>query len=238
MPPGRFSDSHMFHGWSSTTRARAEPAPTIPGTGAEPNPIERSDQGVESNARLTGSTAVVLLILFAVEGATLIGVRAHLNLHVFVGMLVIPPVLLKIGSTTWRFARYYSGSPPYRRKGPPPALLRMLGPLLVVLTLILLASGVVLVLAPHALGGRLPFIHKASFILWFAAMTIHVLGHILETAKLAPLDLGRRTRSQVAGASARQWSLVAALAVGCLLGFAMLGPTSTYLHHHGGFFHP
>ena len=96
---------------------------------AEPNPIERSDQGVESNARLTGATAVVLLILFAVEGATLIGVRAHLDLHVFVGMLVIPPVLLKIGSTTWRFARYYSGSPPYRRKGPPPVLLRMLGPL-------------------------------------------------------------------------------------------------------------
>src|ERR1700744_3779136 len=197
-----------------------------------------SDEGVESNARLTGATAVVLLILLAVEGATLLGVRAHLDVHVFVGMLLIPPVLLKIGSTTWRFARYYSGSPAYRRKGPPPAVLRLLGPILVVLTIILLASGVALVLAPHAVGDRLPFIHKASFFLWFAAMTIHVLGHIVETAKLAPLDLGRRTRAQVTGASARQWSLVAALAVGCVLGLVMLGPTATYLHHHSGFLHP
>jgi hypothetical protein len=197
-----------------------------------------SEDGVKSNARLTGATAVVLLILLAVEGATLLGIRAHLDVHVFVGMLLIPPVLLKIGSTTWRFARYYSGSPPYRRKGPPPAVLRLLGPVLVVLTVILLASGVALVLSPHALGGRLLFIHKASFFLWVAAMTIHVLGHIVETARLAPLDLGRRTRAQVAGASARQWSLVAALAVGSVLGVVMLGPTATYLHHHGGFFHP
>jgi hypothetical protein len=193
---------------------------------------------MESNARLTGATAVVLLILFAVEGATLFGVRAHLDLHVFVGMLLIPPVLLKIGSTTWRFARYYTGSPPYRRKGPPQVILRMLGPLLVLLTAILLASGVALILTPHGLGDRLPLIHKASFILWFAAMTVHVLGHIVETAKLAPLDLGRRTRSQVAGASARQWSLLTALATGSLLGVVMLGPTATYLHQQTGFIHP
>jgi hypothetical protein len=65
-------------------------------------------------------------------------------------------------------------------------------------------------------------------------MTIHVLGHIVDTAKLARLDLGRRTRAQVAGASARQSSL----AVGSELGVVMLGPTATYLPHHGGFFHP
>ena len=147
-------------------------------------------------------------------------------------------MLLKIGSTTWRFVRYYRGSPAYRRKGPPPVILRLLGPVLVVLAVILLVSGVALVLEPHALGGRLLFIHKASFFLWFAAMTIHVLGHVVETAKLAPLDLARRTRAQVAGASARQWSLIASLAVGCVLGLVMLGPTATYLHQHSRFFHP
>ncbi len=204
---------------------------------AGPNESSPSDEGVESNARLTGATAVILLVLFAIEGATLLGVRAHLDVHVFVGMLLIPPVLLKIGSTTWRFARYYSGSPPYRRKGPPLAVLRLLGPALVVLTVILLASGVALILTPHALGDRLGFIHKASFFVWFAAMTVHVLGHIVETAKLAPLDLSRRTRAQVAGASARQWSLVAALAVGCVLGLVMLSPTAAYLHHNTELFH-
>jgi hypothetical protein len=189
-----------------------------------------TDEDVESNARLTGITAAALLILLAVEGATIIGVRSHLSLHVFVGMVLIPPVLLKIGSTGWRFVRYYSGVPAYRVKGPPPLLLRLLGPVLIVLTLFVLGSGVALILAPHDLRGRLLFVHKASFVLWFAVMTVHVLGHIVETARLAPLDWVHRTRAQVGGASARLWALAASLAVGCLLGLVMLTPTTHYRH--------
>jgi len=34
-------------------------------------------------------------------------VRRYLPLHVVVGFLVIPPVLLKLGSVGYRFARYY-----------------------------------------------------------------------------------------------------------------------------------
>lgn len=193
----------------------------------------RSDAGVESNSRLTGATAVVLLVLLFIEGLTLLGVRRHLNIHVFVGMLLVPPVLVKIGSTGWRFARYYAGAPAYRRKGPPPIILRLLGPALVVLTVLLFASGVSLVLAPNFAGSRMLFVHKASFVLWFAAMVIHVLGHLAETARLAPLDFAHRTRSQIAGASARQWLIVASLAVGAVLGAVMLGPTSHYLSHSG-----
>ena len=196
------------------------------------------DPGVESNSRLTAVTAVVLLVLFAIEGFTILGVRHYFNIHVFVGMLLIPPTLVKIGSTGWRFARYYSGAAPYRRKGPPLAFLRLLGPLLVVLTAMLLASGIALVLTPHA-RHQLLFIHQASFLVWLGAMAIHVLGHFRETARLAPLDLARRTRSQVAGASARQWTIVASLAVGVVLGLVMLSTTAHYLaatvaflHHH------
>lgn len=83
-------------------------------------------------------SAVVLLVLLFVEGLTLLGVRQHLDIHVFVGMLVVPPVLVKLGSTTWRFVRYYAGSPAYRRKGPPPVILRLLGPALVVVTVLML----------------------------------------------------------------------------------------------------
>ncbi len=64
-----------------------------------------SDEDVESNARLTGSAAAVLLLLLAIEGVTVLRVRALLTLHVFIGMLLVPPVLLKVGSTTWRFVR-------------------------------------------------------------------------------------------------------------------------------------
>lgn len=216
-----------------------EPRHARPAGRKIPSPAGRktrsADSGVESNSRLTATLGLVLLLVLAAEGVTLLGVGSHLRVHVFIGMLAIPPVLLKIGSTTWRFARYYTGSPAYKRKGPPPIALRVLGPAVVVLTVVLLASGVGLVLAPHALGGRLGFTHRASFVLWFAAMTIHVLGHIAEVGRVAPRDWYWRTRSQVAGASIRQWAVVSMLVVGCVLGLLMMGPTTSYLHRrHGG----
>ena len=202
---------------------------------ARPGPAHRKpagspDAGVESNARLTGATAAVLLALLAVEGVTVLRVGPLLRWHVFIGMLLVPPVLLKIGSTTWRFARYYLGSPAYRRKGPPPLLLRLLGPAVVILTVVLLASGIALVLAPHSLRHSLLFVHKASFVLWFGALTLHVLGHLLDTARLAPLDWVRRTRRDVAGATARQWALAASLVLGAGLGALMLAPAAHYHH--------
>lgn len=93
----------------------------------------------------------------------------------------------------------------------------------------MLASGVALVLVPHFGPSQMLFIHKASFVLWFGAMVIHVLGHLVETARLAPQDFVRRTRSQVAGASARQWLILASLVLGAVLGLLMLGPTTHYL---------
>lgn len=195
--------------------------------------------GVEGNSRLTAGSGAVLFLLLAAEGVTILSVRGLLSAHVFIGMLLIPPVLVKLASTGWRFLQYYRGSPAYVRKGPPPAILRLLGPAVVVLTVVVLASGVALVLAPKAVGGRLLLIHKASFVLWFGAMAIHVLGHLTETARQAPSDWLRRTRREVAGAGARQWAIVGSIVAGCVLGAVMLGPTSTYRvqnprHEEGG----
>jgi hypothetical protein len=193
-------------------------------------PVDRADAGVESNARLTASTAAVLFVLLAIEGVTILRIHVLLTPHVFVGMLLVPPVLIKMGSTGWRFVRYYRDDPAYRRKGPPPPVLRLLGPLSVVLTVAVLASGIALVLGPDGWHSRLAFVHKAGFILWFAVMTIHVLGHALETARLAPLDWMRRSRRQVAGAPARQWVLAASLVVGALLGAAVIGHVHAFPH--------
>ena len=192
---------------------------------------------MEANARLTGGAAVLLLVLLAAEGVTILNVRGLLSTHVFLGMLLVPPVLVKVASTGWRFVQYYRGSPAYRRKGPPPLVLRLLGPAVVLLTLVVLASGIVLVLAPRSVHGQLLTIHKVSFVLWLGATAIHVLGHVGDTARLAPADWFRRTRREVAGASRRQWTLVASVLVGCLLGAAMLGPTASYhveRHFHEG----
>ena len=106
---------------------------------------------------------------------------------------------------------------PYRRKGPPPLLLRLLGPFVVVLTVAVLATGIALLYVPAGDRSEWLFLHKATFVLWFGATALHVLGHVLDTARLAPRDFARRTRRQVGGASARRWLLVTSLVVGVLL---------------------
>jgi hypothetical protein len=184
---------------------------------------------VESNARLTGGMAAVLFVLLAAEGVTILRVRGLISEHVFIGMLLVPPVLVKTGSTVYRFARYYLGTPEFRRKGPPQALLRLLGPFVVLLTFAVLATGIALLLAGPSLRAQLLTLHKASFILWIIAMTVHVLGHLAETARLAPRDWMRSTRRQVTGASARQWTIAASLIAGVLLGLLLLGRVAPYL---------
>jgi hypothetical protein len=189
----------------------------------------RDDAAVAGNARLTAANAALLLVLLAIEGVTVLRVRALLTPHVFVGMLLIPPVLLKVASTGWRFARYYSGAPAYQRKGPPPVLLRLLGPVVVLLTVVLFASGTGLLLVSRSWLPLLLKVHKASFILWFGAMTIHVLGHLGEVFRLAPRDWLRRTRRDVTGAGPRQWLIAASLVAGILLGFLFLGRVGPWL---------
>ena len=187
------------------------------------------DESVEGNERLTSSVAALLLVLLAIEGATVVRVGSLLTLHVFLGLLLIPPIALKIASALYRFVRFYSRSRQYRRKGPPPLFLRILGPGVVVLTIILFASGVVLLFCGPALRGEMLTIHQVSFVLWFGAMTIHVLGHILETLKLAPRDFARRTRKSVAGAGLRQCAIVVSLGVGVYLAVSLVGRTGHFL---------
>ena len=192
-------------------------------------------EGVERNARITGLTAAVLIVLLAAEGFTLLSIHRLLGPHVFIGMLLVPPILLKMASTGWRIVRYYLGSPAYRAKGPPPLLLRLLGPVVVILTVVMIGSGIALVLAPHSARSPLLFVHKASFVLWFGAMTLHVLGHLVDTARLAPADFMARTRQQVSGAGVRLWLQAAALVVGVILAIVTL-PTVTAWVSSGGVF--
>lgn len=186
-------------------------------------PTANAIEGVESNTRLTASTAVILLVLLAAEGFTILAIHPLLSLHVFIGTLLVPPVLLKIGSTSYRFVRYYLGSPAYRRKGAPPVVLRLLGPFVVATSVGVLASGIALLLVGPALRNQILFLHKASFVLWFGAMTIHVLGHLVDTARFAPRDWVRRTRRDIRGAGVRQWAVVTSVALGVPLGLILLG---------------
>jgi hypothetical protein len=205
-----------------------EPDPVLEGP-AEPDKPRRFG-GVEANARLTATTAVVLLVLLGTEGVTVLELGSLLTLHVFIGMVLVPPVLLKMASTMWRFVRYYAGSEAYRRKGPPPTPLRVLGPVVVVLTVVLFASGIALVLGPHSWRSELLVLHKASFIFWVGATGLHVLAHLLDTARLAPLDFITRTRRQVNGAGLRQWALAGSVVLGIVLGVLVVPHLGTWGH--------
>ena len=178
--------------------------------------------GTEGNERLTALTGAVLLALFAAEGVTILSVHRLLTLHFFIGMLVTGPVLLKISSTGYRFARYYTGSVPYVRKGPPAPLLRLLGPVVVLTSCGVIGSGIMLAFAGPRPGTWL-FLHKAFFVLWFGAMTIHVLAYAPRLARLVTgSGRGRttadgRAATRVQGSPARWLLLAAALGVGLIL---------------------
>jgi hypothetical protein len=166
---------------------------------------ERTADGVEANARLTSSLGMLLLVLLAVEGFTILSVRRMITLHIALGLVLIGPVLAKCATTGYRFVRYYAGAPTYRRKGPPHVVLRVLGPAVIVTSLAVLGTGVALIYYPRQ--GLWLTAHKASFVLWFAVMTVHVLGHLIESARRTAAEfrrpaLRRRTlRLALVGAS-------------------------------------
>ena len=192
---------------------------------------EQWRSGVDGNARLTGAAGAVIFVLLAVEGVTILRVHRLLSAHVFVGMLLVPVVVLKIGTTVYRFVRYYRGAPAYAAKGPPAIGLRLAGPVVVVSTVAVFATGI----AALTVGRSSRWIlsaHKASFIVWFAATTVHVLGHILETPALASADW-RRQHPQLAGTALRRSLLLGALGIGLVLAVLALGWIGPWRHAAG-----
>jgi hypothetical protein len=178
--------------------------------------------GVIGNARITGTFGAVIFVLLFLEGITLLRVRDLISMHAFVGMLLVPFVAVKVASTGYRFVRYYGGHAAYADKGPPHPVLRVLGPVVVATTVALLATGIGAILTRQR-DSWLLLAHKASFVIWFGAMTIHVLGHALETPALAVADLQRAARRGAPGATTRILLLLATLAIAVALGLVSIG---------------
>ena len=182
-----------------------------------------ADAGVEGNSRLTSTTGMVLLLLLAVEGFTILGVRQMITLHIYLGVLLVGPVLLKCATTAYRFARYYTGAAPYVSKGPPHVILRVLGPVVVGSSLALLGTGIALIFTGPDNREPLLTLHQASFVVWVGVMTIHVLGHTVAAGN----DVLREYRAARSSAAARRrsWRVVAvvlSLAAGVGLATALM----------------
>jgi hypothetical protein len=202
--------------------------------GPPPRAAHRLTGGVEGNSRLTAAAAAILIVLLAVEGATIPFLRSLLTVHVFVGMLLLGPVSLKLAATGYRFVRYYARTPEYVEKGPPAQLMRLLvAPVLVASTVALFGTGVALVAFGSRAGAMLG-LHKASFIVWAVAMSIHVLWYARRAALEAFADLGRH---RLAGTSLRISLLLGAFVAGAVIAVLTLPLAGSWAHWAARFRH-
>jgi hypothetical protein len=205
------------------------------GRGHRHDPVLGRTGGPAGNARLTAWTGLVLLVLFLAELVTLLDVRGLISWHVALGVLLLPPALLKTASTGWRILRYYTGSRPYREAGPPPLLLRILGPLVVAATLALLGTGIVLIALgeQRSRSGAIDWVglHQAMFVVFAIVAGLHVLARLVPALALTTRRVRTRVGlpERVSGGGRRLALVVAALAVAGLA-TALLLPLASDWH--------
>lgn len=191
--------------------------------------------GTDGNELLTAVTGAALIVLLAVLGVTIIRIGSLLWMHLFVGLLLIGPLALKLASTGYRFVRYYTRDPMYVEHGPPEPTLRLIGPLVVGSTLVVFASGLVLLFGgPSARATWFP-IHKLSFFAWLAVMAVHVLGHLPAVGRGLQADYGpaiARLDDGAPGRSGRALALASAIALGVVLAVLLIPQFGPWLHYH------
>jgi hypothetical protein len=177
--------------------------------------------GTDGNERLTSAAGAFLTALLIAEGVTILWLRGLRTEHMFIGLVLIPPVLLKLGSTGYRFARYYTGARRYREKGPPLLPLRLLAPVLVAATVLVFATGVLLLIAGHRTGIVLE-LHKVAFIVWCACFAVHFLWYLPRAWRAVRADWVTSRGERVPGTGLRGLLLSASLGSGFALALALL----------------
>ena len=197
---------------------------------SRPNPL--------GNARLTALVGLLLLGPVAVELATIVlGVHSFMSLHVFVGLALIPPVLLKLASTGWRFARYYTRSDAYVEHGTPQIAMRLLAPLFIAATVVLFASGVAMgFLHGHALEDARR-LHGPASVVWLVLFGIHVLVYLRRAVISSRSEVKADGRS-VPGRRRRGYVIAIAVLSGLVIGAATVPAQHRWVrlpreHHRG-----
>jgi hypothetical protein len=208
---------------SSTSAGRSE---AVDGA----RPIRWLRGGPDGNEQLTAATGVVLLILLAALGITILRIGQLMSEHLFIGLLLLGPVGLKLVTTGYRFARYYTHNAEYVRRGPPELWLRLLGPGVVLTTLGVFATGVWLLFVGPDHRDPALLLHKVTFILWLGATGLHVLGHLAQmpqALRARSLD-GTGASGRQAGQAGRFLALAGAIVAGLVLAIALIPDFSSW----------
>ena len=189
----------------------------------EPVRRARTLGGIEVNELLTSSVAALLSILLIAEGITILNMRGLRGPHMFIGLMLIPPIALKLASTGYRFARYYTGAPVYVAKGPPQLGLRALAPLLVATTVMIFVTGVWLLILGHH-SDQVLMLHKVAFIVWSGAFGVHFLAHLPRVGRSlrAAWTTSASHRPRTPGRGVTAVLVAASLCAGLVLALALL----------------
>jgi hypothetical protein len=226
-------------------RAVAEAFAVAIGAEHRHDPVTSGTGGPAGNADLTAWTGLVLLVLFIAETATLLSLSSLISWHIVIGVLLVPLALLKTATTGWRIVRYYTGNAHYREAGPPPLILRVLGPLVVLTALAVLGSGLALIAlgdgSRHTIvtiagsGVDAVTLHQATFIAWLAVTAVHTLTRLVPAIQLvAGVGPGP---ANVPGRSRRFVVLTMTVVTGVVLGVVVLHLSGAWtggglLHDH------
>lgn len=172
---------------------------------------------VERNRRMTTDTGLLLVPLLLAAGGTGLAIPGLRPLpHLAIGLILVPPLLLKLATAGYRFTRYHLGDRGYVAVGPPAPGLRWLAPPLILAVLVLMVSGVALWLEPPAGAADVwQALHRISFLVFGACAGIHVVLHLL---RAPTLELERR----LPGRAPRFLYLSLSLALGLALAFTGL----------------
>ncbi len=218
------------------------------GRGHRADPVVPRSGGPAGNARLTSWIGLLLLAVSLAELVTLLDVTGLIGWHVALGIVLTSLALAKTASTGWRIMRYYTGSQAYGSAGPPPLILRFLGPLVVLSTLCVLGSGIALIALGRPASERSWFsllgqgispltLHQLSFILFGVFVGLHVLARLVPAVLQASgrVRVGEQ-RATVPGGAARALIVALCLVAGVIALIAVL-PVSGWRHDHFGVHH-
>lgn len=188
--------------------------------------------GPDGSEQLTTLTGAILIVLLGVIGITILRIGQLLWVHLFVGLLLLGPVAVKLASTGYRFFHYYSRDPPYRAKGAPAPVMRLIAPVVVACTLAVFASGILLLIVGPEARSQFLLVHKASFIIWLPFTGLHVLGHLPAIERAIRRGRKRGSSHTPSAGLAGRWVVVAGgLLLGLVVALAMITEFSPWTAH-------
>lgn len=194
----------------------------------QPKIIAKKKSAVVRNERLTALAGAVLFVLIVTELVITANLHSLISVHIFVGVLLSGPLIVKMCSTGYRFFRFYTRSPSFVQKGPPNIWLRLLAPFLVFITFLVFISGFGLAFVGPTHTGLFFKIHAVSVALWLPLIAVHIYAHIRRVPRLISNDWNGQLG--VSGRNGRLGINIIGLLVGAIAAIIMI-PVSAPWHH-------